>query len=473
MRIAQLMTGGSTRAHRLPALLLPDLAALFEPQAEASLGSVSESNRPAITSLSEHSQLSQKALHVGSIGFPAAASNHTPLPTYPKTRVWGFGLPDETRIETERSVSVGATWACGSGSGRKASGSGEFRIFDPAGIALSTSAYGWTRLFQGREYIPMLDAYDFRARTLWPELGRFGQEDPLGTVSSMNRYQALGNSWMNSTDPLGLFDSGLTSFEQAENRRAREAEARVSRELCARNNMSLHCSGDLGRMSVVAFGDKKAELIHGVGARRFPNGRRAIFVNGIQNSRSEALSSGIAVSQHYSVSLDVLWNPEVNVAIDLAQVAFVNKANLPDATTILLVEELRSRTRSLRSGQTITVFAHSQGAAITSSALSFLTENERRQVDVVALGGAAWTFPDGVHSVVRISNVFDPVPMLTGGGLWNGAGLWGEASRTDTLVFGYPIHPLSGYFSDLDGASGRERDRQREALRVQEGRKGR
>ena len=33
------------------------------------------------------------------------------------------------------------------------------------------SAYGWTRLFQGREYIPMLDAYDFRARTLWPELG--------------------------------------------------------------------------------------------------------------------------------------------------------------------------------------------------------------------------------------------------------------------------------------------------------------
>ena len=44
-------------------------------QHEVSLGSVSESNRPAITSLSEHSQLSQKALHVGSIGFPAAASN--------------------------------------------------------------------------------------------------------------------------------------------------------------------------------------------------------------------------------------------------------------------------------------------------------------------------------------------------------------------------------------------------------------
>ena len=123
MKIAQLMTGRPRRAHRLPALALPDLAALFEPQADVSLGSVSESNRPATTSLSEHGRPPQKALHLGSIGFPAAASNHTPLPTYSETRVWGFGLADETRIEIERSVSTGTTWACGSRSGRTASGS--------------------------------------------------------------------------------------------------------------------------------------------------------------------------------------------------------------------------------------------------------------------------------------------------------------------------------------------------------------
>ncbi len=110
----------------------------------------------------------------------AGAEASVPAPLYPETRVWGFGLTAETRIEGEQPVSVGATWACGSDSGRKASGSGEFRIFDPNGNALSTSAYGWTRLFQGREFIPMLDAYDFRARTLWPELGRFGQEDSAG-----------------------------------------------------------------------------------------------------------------------------------------------------------------------------------------------------------------------------------------------------------------------------------------------------
>jgi RHS repeat-associated protein len=82
-------------------------------------------------------------------------------------------------------------------------GYGKFRIFDPNGNALSTSAYGWHRLFQGREYIPMLDAYDFRARTLWPELGRFGQEDPLGAVDSTNLYQALGGRWPTATDPKG------------------------------------------------------------------------------------------------------------------------------------------------------------------------------------------------------------------------------------------------------------------------------
>ena len=88
-------------------------------------------------------------------------------------------------------------------------GYGKFRIFDPQGNALSTSAYGWTRLFQGREYIPMLDAYDFRARTLWPELGRFGQEDPAGTVDSTNRYQALGGRWNGITDPMGLWEEDV------------------------------------------------------------------------------------------------------------------------------------------------------------------------------------------------------------------------------------------------------------------------
>ena len=124
--------------------------------------------------------------------------------SYPKTRVGGLGLPDEARVEDERSLRLEAPWACDERSGGKASGSGEFRIFDPAGTSRSTSAFGWNRLFQGREYIGVVDAYDFRARILWPELGRFGQEDPAGTGDSPNRYQALRAAWISATDPYGL-----------------------------------------------------------------------------------------------------------------------------------------------------------------------------------------------------------------------------------------------------------------------------
>ncbi len=61
-------------------------------------------------------------------------------------------------------------------------GYGRFHIFDASSTPRATSEYGWRWLFQGREYLPALDAYDFRARTLWVEMGRFGQEDPEGEI---------------------------------------------------------------------------------------------------------------------------------------------------------------------------------------------------------------------------------------------------------------------------------------------------
>ena len=67
-------------------------------------------------------------------------------------------------------------------------GYGKFQVF-------GTSTLNWRWLFQGREYQPSLGAYDFRARTLWPELGRFGQEDPPGPVDHSNLYQASLAGW--------------------------------------------------------------------------------------------------------------------------------------------------------------------------------------------------------------------------------------------------------------------------------------
>lgn len=134
--------------------------------------------------------------------------------SYPETRVRGLGLPDEARVGADRSLRLEAPWACDERSGGEATGSGEFRIFDPAGTSRSASAFGWNRLFQGREYIGFVDAYDFRARTLWPEIGRFGQEDPIGTADSTNLYQALRGAWNSYIDPTGLQTYGNLALQE-------------------------------------------------------------------------------------------------------------------------------------------------------------------------------------------------------------------------------------------------------------------
>lgn len=82
-------------------------------------------------------------------------------------------------------------------------GYGKPRIFDAVSAPRGTSSYGWRWLFQGREYLSMLSAYDFRARTLWPELGRFGQEDPRADPNNV-LLPALVGRWSGLTDPSGL-----------------------------------------------------------------------------------------------------------------------------------------------------------------------------------------------------------------------------------------------------------------------------
>jgi RHS repeat-associated protein len=83
-------------------------------------------------------------------------------------------------------------------------GYGRFRVFDANSLEISSTAIGWHWLFQGREHIASLSTFDFRARMLWPDLGRFGQEDPMGMADSPNLYQALGGDWADHTDPSGL-----------------------------------------------------------------------------------------------------------------------------------------------------------------------------------------------------------------------------------------------------------------------------
>jgi hypothetical protein len=84
-------------------------------------------------------------------------------------------------------------------------GYGELRTFGTDLTERGSSAYGWRWLFQGRERGSLLGNYDFRARTLWPSLGRFGQEDPARSSQTVGLNAAFNANWPGGGDPYGLW----------------------------------------------------------------------------------------------------------------------------------------------------------------------------------------------------------------------------------------------------------------------------
>jgi RHS repeat-associated protein len=91
-------------------------------------------------------------------------------------------------------------------------GFGRFNVFSPSGASRSASSLGWKWLFQGREYQAKLGAYDYRTRTLWPDLARFAQEDAAGSHGDLSPYEAFLGSPANLADPLGLYEEDVHHY---------------------------------------------------------------------------------------------------------------------------------------------------------------------------------------------------------------------------------------------------------------------
>ena len=85
---------------------------------------------------------------------------------------------------------------------------GNTQILDAGLSVLSASAVGNSILFTGRRLDVESALYDYRARIVSPDLGRFLQPDPLGYIDGLNLYAYVSNNPLNWIDPWGLFHFG-------------------------------------------------------------------------------------------------------------------------------------------------------------------------------------------------------------------------------------------------------------------------
>lgn len=80
---------------------------------------------------------------------------------------------------------------------------GKVSYYNGAGTALVKSAIGNEVLFTGRSYNAESGLYDYRARAMNPNIGRFVQVDPLLYVDGMNGLSYVANSPNIFVDPYG------------------------------------------------------------------------------------------------------------------------------------------------------------------------------------------------------------------------------------------------------------------------------
>jgi len=81
-------------------------------------------------------------------------------------------------------------------------------ILAPDDTVRLTSAIGNRVMFTGREWDPIPELYNYRARYYEPTVGRFYSRDPIGQLPDVNLYRYVGNNPVNWVDPLGLVGIG-------------------------------------------------------------------------------------------------------------------------------------------------------------------------------------------------------------------------------------------------------------------------
>ena len=124
------------------------------------------------------------------------------------------------------------------------------------------------------------------------------------------------------------------------------------------------------------------------------------FINGINNTKEEALASAELISKAaggekvLSMPNDTLWAP-----VDFLT-CLVLKASLDTPIIAWAVKFLRyliAISKQAKDSPPVIVFLHSQGAIFIEHAMEFLRQEERKQLRIFTFGGGSFIAPDKSH----------------------------------------------------------------------------
>lgn len=147
--------------------------------------------------------------------------------------------------------------------------------------------------------------------------------------------------------------------------------------------------------------------------------RKIVYINGITINECGLCYDMQMLAKKFCAEVIGIYNKTDGMTSDLTQAVGdkMNLGNNPASDSLSNVIE-----NSVRSGESLEVMAHSQGALITSRAMNN-AQNEMASsgygsssfsnVQVTTYGGAAYTYPSG-PSYDHYVNTLDPVPQLTG-----------------------------------------------------------
>ena len=278
---------------------------------------------------------------------------------------------------------------------------------------------------QGKRKDPLTGLIYFGARDYDPVLKRFISCDPKGYVDGFNLYHYAHNNPNRYIDHFGhtsILDGAKEPFSYGWN-----ALKTIYNSL---NSFRDWINSFSGLSAAYKYLQESVEILLGKGFIAFAGGYtqegqtgifgngeindkvRVTFIHGILNIRADLIDNLRQLSQaHGGINIHYLFRPTQGFAWDILKCISIKFGYVSSEAQELvriwksLIEEMGGK----NGGGKIIHYAHSLGGTDTFTALSYLTPEEQKMIDIRTLGSATLIPQEGYYSVINYVSVRDGV----------------------------------------------------------------